>query len=131
AGSPERAACPRSGADPAEVSGGPTARPACAPPNHDSHAPLAEAALRAGKAVWRENPGALDEPQLDSLARTVRETNGFLSLGYNRRFSPHVRAIRDAFAGRSGPIAIQYTVAAGPAPARTLHVDPPVRRGRT
>lgn len=118
------------GTDPRDVFGDPTVDLVFVATQHDSHAPLAEAALRAGKAVWLEKPAALDEPQLDSLARTVRETNGFLSLGYNRRFSPHVRAIRDAFAGRSGPIAIQYTVAAGPTPAGTWHVDPRVGGGR-
>src|SRR5207249_3580500 len=97
---------------------------------HDSHAPLAEAALRAGKAVWLEKPAALDEASLESLAQAVRETGRFLSLGYNRRFSPHARAIRDAFAARGGPMAIQYTVAAGPTPGGTWHVDPTVGGGR-
>ena len=41
-------------------------------------------------------------------------------VGYNRRFSPHARAIREAFAARGGPLAIHYTVAAGPTPARHL-----------
>jgi predicted dehydrogenase/threonine dehydrogenase-like Zn-dependent dehydrogenase len=97
---------------------------------HDSHAPLAEAALRAGKAVWLEKPTALDEGQLESLASAVLETGGFLSVGYNRRFSPHARAIREAFAARSGPMAIQYTVAAGPTPNGTWLVDPVAGGGR-
>jgi len=97
---------------------------------HDSHAPLAEAALRAGKAVWLEKPAALDESQLASLARAVRETGGFLSVGYNRRFSTHARAIRGAFAARAGPMAIQYTVAAGPPPRDSWIVDPAAGGGR-
>jgi len=97
---------------------------------HDSHAPLAEAALRAGKAVWLEKPAALDERQLESLAQAARETGGFLTVGYNRRFSPHARAIHDAFAHREGPMAIQYTIAAGTTPGGTWHVDPAVGGGR-
>ena len=97
---------------------------------HDSHAPLAEAALRAGKAVWLEKPVALDEAQLESIARAVRETSGFLSVGYNRRFSSHARAIRDAFAARGGPMSIQYTVAAGPTPRDSWLVDPAAGGGR-
>ncbi len=97
---------------------------------HDSHAPLAEAALRAGKAVWLEKPVALDEAQLESLANAVRETRGFLAVGYNRRFSSHAQAIRAAFAKRGGPMAIQYTVAAGPTPGGTWHLDPAVGGGR-
>jgi predicted dehydrogenase/threonine dehydrogenase-like Zn-dependent dehydrogenase len=97
---------------------------------HDSHASLAEAALRAGKAVWLEKPAALDEASLESLARAARETGGFLTVGYNRRFSAHARAIRGAFASRGGPLAIQYTVAAGPTPGGTWLVDPAVGGGR-
>jgi predicted dehydrogenase/threonine dehydrogenase-like Zn-dependent dehydrogenase len=97
---------------------------------HDSHASLACEALRAGKAVWLEKPAALDEATLESLAHAVRETGGFLSLGYNRRFSSHARAVREAFAGRGGPMAIQYTVAAGPTPGNTWLTDPAVGGGR-
>jgi predicted dehydrogenase/threonine dehydrogenase-like Zn-dependent dehydrogenase len=97
---------------------------------HDSHAPLAEAALRARKAVWLEKPAGISKEQLDSLMATARETGGFLSLGYNRRFSSHARTIRDTFAGRQGPLAIRYTVAPGPTPGGTWLTDPTVGGGR-
>jgi predicted dehydrogenase/threonine dehydrogenase-like Zn-dependent dehydrogenase len=97
---------------------------------HDSHAPLAEAALRAGKAVWLEKPAALNETQLYSLATAAQETDGFLTIGYNRRFSPHARAVRKAFENRRGPMSIQYTVAAGATPGGTWHTDPDVGGGR-
>ncbi|MEM7413186.1 MAG: Gfo/Idh/MocA family oxidoreductase [Myxococcota bacterium] len=97
---------------------------------HDSHASLAGDALRAGKAVWVEKPAALDLEELAALEATIRETGGFLSVGYNRRFSPHARAIAKAFAGRGGPMAISYTVAAGSTPSGTWHVDPNVGGGR-
>ena len=97
---------------------------------HDSHAPLAEQALRAGKAVWLEKPAGLTHEQVDSVIRAARETNGFLALGYNRRFSPHARSIRAAFANRRDPLAIRYTVAPGPTPGNTWHTDPEVGGGR-
>ena len=97
---------------------------------HDTHAALAGEALRAGKAVWVEKPAAVTAEQLDALEATVHETKGFLSVGYNRRFSPHSRAIAEAFAGRGGPMAIAYTVAAGPTPSGTWHVDPVAGGGR-
>jgi len=97
---------------------------------HDSHAPLAERALRAGKAVWLEKPAGLDVEQVESLIETARDTGGFLALGYNRRFSSHARAIRDAFRDRSGPLAIRYTVAAGSTPAGSWLTDPNVGGGR-
>ncbi len=118
------------GTDPARVFADPSVDLVFIATRHDSHAPLAEAALRARKAVWLEKPAALDEMQLESLARAVRETGGFLSVGYNRRFSSHARAIREAFAARGGPMAVQYTVAAGPTPRDTWLVDPAAGGGR-
>jgi predicted dehydrogenase/threonine dehydrogenase-like Zn-dependent dehydrogenase len=97
---------------------------------HDTHAPLAEAALRAGKAVWLEKPAAIGRGQLASLLRAVAETSGFLAVGYNRRFSPHAEAVRRTFASRHGAMAIRYTVVAGPTPGGTWHTDPEVGGGR-
>ncbi|MFQ5417793.1 MAG: bi-domain-containing oxidoreductase, partial [Myxococcota bacterium] len=97
---------------------------------HDSHAELAAQALRAGKAVWLEKPAAITESQLTALAGAIEETGGFLSVGFNRRFSPHARAARQALAGRRGPVSIHYTVAAGPTPGGTWHTDPKVGGGR-
>jgi len=128
--SAEKFGYPQCGTDPRAVFDDPAVDLVFIATQHDSHAPLAEAALRAGKAVWLEKPAALDEQQLESLAQAVRETGGFLSIGYNRRFSSHARAIRAAFAGRGGPMAIQYTVAAGPTPGGTWLVDPAAGGGR-
>jgi predicted dehydrogenase/threonine dehydrogenase-like Zn-dependent dehydrogenase len=97
---------------------------------HDSHAPLAARALRAGKAVWLEKPAALNPEQLTELEAALSETGGFLALGFNRRFSPHAKRVQETFAGRRGPLAIQYTVAAGPTPSGTWHTDPKVGGGR-
>src|SRR5262245_51767662 len=91
---------------------------------HASHAPLAARALRAGKAVWLEKPAALSPEQLAELEAALADTRGFLTLGFNRRFSPHARRVREAFAGRRGPLAISYSVAAGPTPGGTWHTDP-------
>ncbi|MGH0032262.1 MAG: Gfo/Idh/MocA family protein, partial [Myxococcota bacterium] len=97
---------------------------------HDSHAALGCRALRAGKAVWLEKPAALHAEELAELMEAARETGGFLTVGYNRRFSPHARAIRAAFERRSGAMAIRYTVAAGATPSGTWHLDPAVGGGR-
>jgi predicted dehydrogenase/threonine dehydrogenase-like Zn-dependent dehydrogenase len=118
------------GTDPCDVFGDPDVDLVFVATQHDSHAALAEQALRAGKAVWLEKPAALRQDELDALLTACAETGGFLSLGYNRRFSPHARAIRSAFEGRSGSLAIRYTVAAGATPAGTWHTDPDVGGGR-
>jgi len=118
------------GTDPAAVFEDPDVHLAFIATQHDSHARLAEEALRAGKAVWLEKPAALDEAQLDSLAAAVQETGGFLTVGYNRRFSPHTRAVQRAFANRQGPMSIHYTVAAGATPGGTWQTDPAGGGGR-
>jgi predicted dehydrogenase/threonine dehydrogenase-like Zn-dependent dehydrogenase len=97
---------------------------------HDSHARLAIRALRAGKAVWLEKPAGLTVDEVDELAATLQETRGFLAIGYNRRFSPHARAVRKAFVSRQGPLAIHYTIAAGPPPRGTWVTDPVEGGGR-
>ncbi|MCH8083157.1 MAG: bi-domain-containing oxidoreductase [Myxococcales bacterium] len=97
---------------------------------HDSHATLAERALRSGKAVWLEKPAGLNAEQVESLIETARDTGGFLALGYNRRFSSHARAIRDTFRDRNGPLAIHYTVVPGPTPVGSWLTDPVVGGGR-
>jgi len=97
---------------------------------HDSHAALAEAALRAGKAVWLEKPVGLTMAEVESVVQAAEETDGFLMVGYNRRFSSHARAVREAFARRAGPMAIQYVVSAGPTPGGTWLTDPKVGGGR-
>lgn len=97
---------------------------------HDSHAALAARALRAGKAVWLEKPVGLDASQVEDVAKAVAERQGFLAVGYNRRFSAHSRAVRAAFDARVGPMAIRYTVAAGPPPRGTWVTDPEEGGGR-
>ncbi len=97
---------------------------------HDSHAELAEQALRAGKAVWVEKPLALDAQGITRVVEAVRETGGFLTVGFNRRFSAHARAIRSAFEQRTGPLSIHYTVAAGAPPPDSWVMDPREGGGR-
>jgi len=97
---------------------------------HDSHADLATRALRAGKAVWLEKPLGLTLEEVDAVVAAARETAGFLALGYNRRFSRHARTVREAFSGRSGPLAIRYRVAPGPPPKGSWITEPRVGGGR-
>ncbi len=97
---------------------------------HDSHAELAARALRAGKAVWLEKPVGLTPGEVDKVVDAARETGSLLMVGYNRRFSCHARAVRDAFQDRRGPLSIHYRVAAGPPPEGTWITDPRVGGGR-
>ena len=97
---------------------------------HDSHAALAEAALRAGKAVWLEKPVGLDLAEVDRVIAAASEGPGFLMVGYNRRFSAHTQVIRAALEDRAGALAIHYAVSAGPPPEGSWVTDPRVGGGR-
>ena len=121
------AAC---GTDPEAVLASPEVDLVFVATRHDSHAELAARALRAGKAVWLEKPVGLTRDAVEEVVAAARESGSFLTVGYNRRFSAHARAAREAFAGREGPLAIRYTVAAGAPPAGTWITDPQVGGGR-
>jgi predicted dehydrogenase len=97
---------------------------------HDSHARLAERALREGKAVWLEKPVGLSLDEVEDVARAVEDTGRFLMVGYNRRFSSHAREIKKQFARRQGSLAIHYVIAAGPTPRGTWVTDATQGGGR-
>lgn len=98
---------------------------------HNSHAHLAAEALVAGKHVFVEKPLAIDREGLQEVAEAYRETKGLqLAVGFNRRFSPHGKKIRELLGGRSGPAAIAMLVNAGILPEDHWLLDPQVGGGR-
>jgi predicted dehydrogenase/threonine dehydrogenase-like Zn-dependent dehydrogenase len=97
---------------------------------HDSHAALACAALEAGRHVFVEKPLALDDAQLDAVLDAARASEGTLTVGFNRRFSPHARRAREVFAGRRAPLSILYRVNAGRVPRTHWIQDPATGGGR-
>ncbi len=87
---------------------------------HDLHARLAAAGLRAGKAVFVEKPLALDQAGLREVLAAARQSTApggaRLHVGFNRRFSPLARRVKDFFAHRHGPLVMAYRVNAAPLP---------------
>lgn len=87
---------------------------------HHLHAPLALAALRAGKHVLVEKPLALTAAELDELDGFVRAAGErplpVLLTGYNRRFSPYARRLAELARGRTGPFIMDYRMNAGHIP---------------
>ena len=96
---------------------------------HATHASLAASALRAGKHVFVEKPLCLSEAELDDVALALDEARAAghdpcLMVGFNRRFAPHARALRAAFADRGAPMVIGYRVNAGSVPIDSWLADP-------
>jgi predicted dehydrogenase/threonine dehydrogenase-like Zn-dependent dehydrogenase len=68
---------------------------------HDSHAAYATEVLRAGRILYCEKPLALDERELDEVAAAWAQAGVPAMVGFNRRFAPPVRELREHLAGRS------------------------------
>lgn len=83
---------------------------------HDTHARYAAEALRRGKSVFVEKPLATTEEGLREVVAAVRDTGGTLMVGFNRRFAPLSREIKERFKTRSGPMTMIYRVNAGQLP---------------
>ena len=81
---------------------------------HSSHAELISEALRAGKAVFAEKPLAISIEQLEKIKKAIDDAgNGRLQIGFNRRFAPLSRQIKEAFGEIAGPLQIIIRINAG------------------
>jgi predicted dehydrogenase len=96
---------------------------------HDTHVTHAVQALDAGKPVFIEKPLAADREQLARLKETYdahsqRGRAPFVMVGFNRRFAPFTRRIRQFFAGRQQPMLVHVRVNAGYIPPdHWIHAD--------
>jgi predicted dehydrogenase/threonine dehydrogenase-like Zn-dependent dehydrogenase len=97
---------------------------------HDLHPTIAAAALNAGKSVFLEKPMALSNDGLATIMDTWRRTGRILQVGFNRRFAPSYRWLKDAFAGRNGQLVMSFRVNAGSVSAGSWVVDPVQGGGR-
>ena len=70
-----------------------------------SLAPIALAAVRAGKHVLVEKPGALNAAQLRTVLASAQQNNTRVRLGYNHRFHPALQKARELLdSGVLGPL---------------------------
>jgi predicted dehydrogenase/threonine dehydrogenase-like Zn-dependent dehydrogenase len=97
---------------------------------HDSHAELTRRALARGLDVFVEKPLALSDVELDAVLEAAAVSSGRLTVGFNRRFSPHAREAKEFFADRRAPLSILYRVNAGRVPRSHWTQDPREGGGR-
>jgi predicted dehydrogenase/threonine dehydrogenase-like Zn-dependent dehydrogenase len=95
---------------------------------HRSHAPLAAAALRAGKAVFVEKPLALTAEQLAEVEAALTPES-ILMVGFNRRFAPLVERLQTELVA-GGDLVLSMRVNAGPLPDDHWLHDPEDGGGR-
>lgn len=97
---------------------------------HDLHHPVACAAVEAGKAVFVEKPMTLTSSEGRDLVELVARSGALLTVGFNRRFSPHSVRLRELLAPLGGPKTILYRANAGPLPEGHWLLDPVEGGGR-
>ena len=82
---------------------------------HHDHAGQVTRALRAGKHVFVEKPLAISAGELETVAAAYQDMREprLLMVGFNRRFSPALQALRDRLAGRRTPLMMEYRLNGG------------------
>ncbi len=80
---------------------------------HNTHYNLVAEALEFNKHVLVEKPLCIYEEELDSIAELVKKSCGSLTVGYNRRFSPSARLLKEHLSKISEPIQVLITMNAG------------------
>ncbi|MFM7216870.1 MAG: bi-domain-containing oxidoreductase [Bacteroidota bacterium] len=96
---------------------------------HDSHASYVLRALEAGKHVFVEKPLCLDPTELDAIRQRLASGSSRLMVGFNRRFAPFTRTLKEKMAVGSA-IAIHYRINAGTVPPDHWVHDPKIGGGR-
>lgn len=83
----------------------------------DTHAPLIIEAAQAGKHIFCEKPIASDLKVIDEALAAVKKAGVKLMVGFNRRFDPNFKTIRDiAASGQAGEARIVRISSRDPAP---------------
>ncbi|WP_276253172.1 bi-domain-containing oxidoreductase [Halomontanus rarus] len=97
---------------------------------HDTHASLAIRALNNDKNVHLEKPLCIDREDIPEIVKAEQNSAGRLVVGYNRRFAPQTREIRETFKDSSSPLVVNYRVAVDKLPDDHWVTDPEVGGGR-
>lgn len=95
---------------------------------HNLHAPMVIESLKAGKHVFVEKPLALNSEELEEIIKTHQKGNSSLTVGFNRRFSPHAIKMKSVLG--SAPMNVIATMNAGNIPANVWVHDMKVGGGR-
>lgn len=97
---------------------------------HDAHAKMTLDALKAGKNVFVEKPLVLNLEDLKAIEEEYQKQNVTLTVGFNRRFSPHIQKIKSYLGNGESPINVTATMNAGFIPANVWVHDMKVGGGR-
>jgi myo-inositol 2-dehydrogenase/D-chiro-inositol 1-dehydrogenase len=89
----------------------------------DTHADLIELAAKAGKAVFCEKPVDLSAARVKQCLDVVAKTGARLMIGFNRRFDPNFRALKQRLdAGEIGAPEIVTIISKDPSPPPVSYI---------
>ncbi len=89
----------------------------------DTHVDYIIDAAEAGKAIFCEKPISLDLAQVDRVAAVLERRDVPFMVGFNRRFDPGHRAVREAVAsGRIGEVRMARVTSRDPSPPPVEYV---------
>lgn len=95
-----------------------------------SHADLTAAALAAGKHVFCEKPLATTVEECRAVAAAAAGAQRICMTGFNRRFAPMMRTVKEVLDECRGPKMIHFRVNAGPLPHDSWAYDTAHSGGR-
>lgn len=89
----------------------------------DTHVPLIIAAAKAGKAVLCEKPIDLDLARAEACWREIKPLHPTVMIGFNRRFDPSFRSLRDRIGqGEIGALEQVVITSRDPAPPPAAYI---------
>jgi len=86
---------------------------------HESHGALTLQCLQAGKHVFVEKPLCINRQELSDIQAFYKTAQNppMLMVGFNRRFSPYLKEIKNHTQDRVNPIVVHYRMNAGYIPS--------------
>lgn len=97
---------------------------------HNLHAEMVLDVIKSGKSVFVEKPLALNIHELNQIIKEYSKSNVNISVGFNRRFAPMSKKIKNAIGIDTGQINIVATMNAGFIPNDSWIHDMQVGGGR-
>lgn len=97
---------------------------------HNSHAGYVKKAIEAGKHVFVEKPLCINRDELKELEQLRIQNNQILMVGFNRRFAPHTKKMKELLSRFAEPKTAIITVNAGEIPPEHWTQDKEVGGGR-
>jgi myo-inositol 2-dehydrogenase/D-chiro-inositol 1-dehydrogenase len=92
--------------------------------NTDTHVDVVVAAAQAGKAIFCEKPISIELAEVDRALAAVELARVPLQIGFNRRFDPGHRSVRDAVAaGSVGDVHIVRISSRDPVPPPLSYIE--------